>query len=274
MAKQSVAIGIEINPKLVGALFTDRVAGTLRVFCFYLNGETSQFDVPDEGNRESLDGLLAMLNTEENCTSLILDEVVQGRVYVKTGEKHWLYTILRWPGQVPPPLNADIADLPWQVVWRSHESEVLRYVQRNGSERCIAVRSLINENDALRLVRAAKAFTAPVSIPRKQPVRLANVYACLVLLLLGATLGTTIFYASRQPKTVAATTPPVEQARAASDTGEFYLLCNHKISGPYPAKIVAELNTGGLLNDETLCRPANSTEWGRVAAAFSQVARN
>lgn len=275
MAKQSVAIGIEINPKLVGALFTDRIGSTLRVFCFYTNGETSQFDVPAEDNCESLGGLLVALNAEETCTSLILDEVVQGRVYVKTGDKHWLYTVLRSPGQIPPPLNADIADLPWQKVWQSHESEVLRYAQPDSSERCLAVRTLINENDASRLVRAARAFTAPVSIPRKQPTRLVHVYAGLMLLLLGATLATTIFYASRQPRLVAAAPPaPIEQARTASDTGEFYLLSNHKISGPYPAKIVTEMNAGGLLNDETLCRPASSTEWGRVAAAFSQVARN
>ena len=76
MAKQSVAIGIEVNPKLVGALFTDKVGSLLRVFCVYTNGETSQFDVAEENNRESLRGLLAALNTEETCTSLILDEVV------------------------------------------------------------------------------------------------------------------------------------------------------------------------------------------------------
>jgi hypothetical protein len=175
---------------------------------------------------------------------------------------------------MPPPLNADIAELPWQKMWQSHESEVLRYVQSDGPERCIAVRTHINENDASRLVRAAKAFTAPISIPRKQPTRLIHVYASLVLLLLGATLGTTIFYASRQPRVMAAAPAPVEQVTTASETGEFYLLYNHKISGPYPTKVVADMCASGLFNDETMCRPANATEWGHVTTAFPRVARN
>ena len=83
MSKQSLAMGIEVNPKLVGALFTDKIGDTLRVYCYYTTGETSQFDVPEEDNRENLRSLLATLNTEETCTSLIQDEVVQGRVYVQ-----------------------------------------------------------------------------------------------------------------------------------------------------------------------------------------------
>jgi len=269
-------MGIEINPKLVGALFTDRVGSTLRVFCFYTTGETSQFDVPDEDNRESLRGLLAMLNTEETCTSLILDEVVQGRVYVKSGNKYWLYTFLRWPGQVPPPLNADVAELPWQKIWQSHESEVLRYAQPDGAERCIAIRTHINENDASRLVRDSKAFTAPISVSHKKPANLIHAYASLVILLLCASLGTTVFFAMHQPHVVAAaaSAPAVAQAKAPVAAGDYYLLSNHKISGPYSAKVIADMSAGGIFNDDTMCRPANATEWGKVASAFPRVASN
>lgn len=276
MAKQSVAIGIEVNPKLVGALFTDKVGSLLRVFCVYTNGETSQFDVAEENNRESLRGLLAALNTEETCTSLILDEVVQGRVYIKSGNDHWLYTMLRWPGQVPPPLNADVANLPWKTCWRSHESEVLRYVQQDGPERCIAIRTHINEDDASRMVRASKAFSTPVSAPRREPSRPLPVYAVLAILLLVATLGTSIFLAVRQPRVVAAAQPAPAAAptKAIVESGDYYLLFNHKISGPYPAKVVADMSAGGLFNDDTMCRPANATEWGRLAAAFPKMARN
>lgn len=275
MAKQSVAMGIEINPKLVGALFTDRVGSTLRVFCFYTNGEISQFDVPDEDNRESLRGLLAMLNTEETCTSLMLDEVVQGRVYVKSGDKYWLYTVLRWPGQVPPPLNADLAELPWKKVWQSHEAEVLLYVQPDGLERFIAVRTHINENDASRLVRSSRAFTAPISVPRKQASNPLHVYASIVLLMFGLSVASTIFFALRQPRVVAAASAPaIAQAKAPVATGDYFLLCNHKISGPYPAKVVADMSASGLFSDDTMCRPANATEWGKVVAAFPRLASN
>ena len=274
MSKYSLAMGIEVNPKLVGALFTDKIGDSLRVFCYYTNGEISQFDVPEEENRESLRGLLATLNTEETCTSLIQDEVVQGRVFVQSGKDHWLYTLLRSPGQTPPPLNADIADLPWQVCWRSFEAEVLRYAQTDGPERCIAIRTHINENDASRLVRTSKAFTRPVSIPRKQPHRWLYAYIAIALLALGAVIGGTLFYTFKQNRTVAALPKQVAPAKVDSESGAYYLLFNHKISGPYPAKVIADMSASGLFNDETMCRPENSTEWGKIAAVFPRVAQN
>lgn len=272
----SLAVGIEVNPKLVGALFTDKIGDTLRVFCFYTNGETSQFDVPEEDNRESLRSLLATLNTDDTCTRLIHDEVVQGRVYVQTGKQHWLYTFLRTPGQIPPPLNADVGDLPWQVCWRSQDAEVLRYEQHQGPERCLAIRTRINENDASRLVRTSKAFVRPVSAARKQTQSLTNLYLGVALLALGILVSATLFYTIKQGHVTIAAIPaaPALQAKAAPEAGSYYLLYNHKISGPYPAKVIADMSAGGLFNDETMCRPENSTEWGKVAAAFPHVAQN
>lgn len=275
MIKNSLAMGIEINPKLVGALFTDKIGDTLRIFCFYTNGETSQFDVPHEDNRDSLRSLLSTLNTEETCTSLILDEVVQGRVYVQANNQHWLYTLLRSPGNIPPPLNADIADLPWQVCWRSHEAEVLRYHRPDDSERCLAIRTRIGENDAARLVKTSKAFTHPVSIPRKQPQRWLHLNLAMALLALGVLAAATLFYTFKQSHRAAAAAPVAAvQAKALPAAPGYFLLYNHRISGPYPAKVIADMNAGGLFNDETLCRPENSMEWGKLVAAFPPVARN
>ena len=276
MTKNSLAMGIEVNPKLVGALFTDKIGDSLRIFCYYANGEISQFDVPEDDNRESLRGLLASLNTDETCTSLIQDEVVQGRVFVQSGKDHWLYTVLRCPGQIPPPLNADIADLPWQVCWRSFEAEVLRYSQPDGPERCMAIRTHINENDASRLVRTSKAFIRPVSIPRKQPQRWLHAYVAIALLAVGSVVGGTLYYTFRQSHaTVTATKPAADApAKVIADGGEYYLLYNHKISGPYPAKVIADMSIGGLFSEDTMCRPGNSTEWNRIAAVFPRVARN
>lgn len=276
MSKNSLAMGIEIKPQLVGALFTDKIGETLRVFCYYTNGEISQFDVPEDDNRESLRSLLATLNTDDTCTSLIQDEVVQGRVYVKTDKEHWLYTMLRSPGQIPPPLNADIADLPWEVCWRSHEAEVLRYTRAEGPERCIAIRTHISENDASRLVQSSKAFTRPASVPQKQPQRRDNAYVGPALFVLGLLMCVTLFFTVKQSRVVVSAPAPAIQAKKVEPEvrGGYYLLYNHKISGPYPAKVVADMSASGLFNDETMCRPENTTEWGKLAAAFPRVAQN
>lgn len=269
-------MGIEVNPKLVGALFTDKIGDTLRVFCYYTNGETSQFDVPEEDNRESLRSLLATLNTEETCTSLIQDEVVQGRVYVQADKEHWLYTMLRSPGQIPPPLNADIANLPWQVCWRSSQgAEVLRYTQPEGPERCVAIRNHLSENDASRMVRTSKAFTRPMSVSQKQPPRRDNALIGTALLVLGLLMCVTLFFTVKQSHVVVSVPAPAVQAKVVPvPSGGYFLLYNHRISGPYPAKVVADMSASGLFNDETMCRPENSTEWGKLAAAFPRLAQN
>ena len=149
--------------------------------------------------------------------------------------------------------------------------------QPDGPERCIAIRTHINENDASRLVRTSKAFTRPVSVPRKQPHRWLYAYIVAALLALGTVIGGTLFYTFKKaPVTVAAEPKQIQTAtaRVESTGGGYFLLYNHKICGPYPAKVVADMSANGLFNDETMCRPENSTEWGKVAAAFPRVAQN
>jgi hypothetical protein len=59
--KRSMAVGIEMNPKLIGALLTDQVDNTLRVFCFYTSGRLSQFDVPAAENQDNWHSLFSWM---------------------------------------------------------------------------------------------------------------------------------------------------------------------------------------------------------------------
>jgi len=267
MTKQPKALGIEINPRLVGVLFTEKLGNTLRLFCYYVNGEISQFDAPAEENEASVRALFSTLNLEETCTSLILDEVVQGRVYVENENGHWLYTLLKATSNTLPPLNSDLGELPWQVIWRSQEAEVLHYGQLGDPEHCFALRSQISESDAVRLIQNSKAFTNPVSIPRKKVYRrpylkIALAMLAAVGLVAASVIGTLQFngHASAAPLA-----PAVKAAAAVSPTAGCFLLYKHQISGPYPVKVVADLNAGGLLDAETLCRPENSADWIKLS---------
>lgn len=262
MIKHSQAIGIEINPKLVGVLFTEETGGTLRVFCYYMNAEISQFDAPAEENQDNLRALFASLSLEETCTSLILDEVVQGRIYIQNDNQHWLYTLLKSPSDTLPPLNADLGELPWQIIWRSQEAEVLQYGQLGDPEHCFALRSHVSENDAARLIKSSKAFTNPVSIPRIKTYQRPYLKIAGALLAVGVLVSAAMFFAIKlNPPPGAQTYPVVQTAPAVLPTAGCLLLYKHQISGPYPAKVIADMNAKGLLNPETLYRAENSLDW-------------
>lgn len=269
MIKQPQALGIEINPRLVGVLFTEKIGNTLRLFCYYVNGEISQFDAPAEANEPNVRALFSTLNLEETCTSLILDEVVQGRVYVRNESGHWLYTLLKSTGDTLPPLNSDIGELPWQVIWKSQEVEVLHYGQLGDPEHCFALRSEITEGDAARLIQNSKAFVNPVSIPRKKVYRRPYLKIALAMLavvaLLAATAAVTVQLNGRAAAPAVPAVPAAQTAAAVSPAAGCFLLYKHQISGPYPVKVVANLNAAGLLNAETLCRPENSADWIKLS---------
>jgi hypothetical protein len=265
-------IGIEINPKFVGALFTEKIAKTLRVFCFYTNGDTSQFDMPADENLGSLQHFQSRLNLDENCSSVIIDEVVQGRVYVRSEKNYWLYTLLSTPGNVLPPFNADICNLPWRHCWQSKTADVLEYGKSGDLMHCFAIRTQISENDATRQVVDTKAFRNPSSFHKKQPHRWGCLNIAIGLACLVALIGLTVFLnfkraggKSPQMQVMVAAGSPVE-ASAAS----YYLLSKHHISGPYSVKNIADMNAGGLLDAETMCRPENATEWTSLATLFPQ----
>ena len=251
-------------------LIIEKISDTLRLFCFYTNADITQMDVPAEENRGNLQALFSTLNMEETCSSLILDEVVQGRVYVKKDNQHWLYTLLKSSQESMPPLNADLADLPWRVIWRSQEAQVLENGQPGDAEHCYAIRKDISENDAERMVKNSKAFTKPVSIPRKQPQRWVYANIVIALLAVGILVSTTIVYTFKQSNHAVvqklAENPAVPGISVAAGC---FLLYNHQITGPFPVKFIADLNTASLLNPEVLCRLENSNDWIKPADLLS-----
>jgi hypothetical protein len=268
MSKHIQALGIDINPKSIGVLFTDNDAETIRCFCYFTNAEVSQFDMPAQENIENLRYLFTTLNMEATCTSFVLDEVVQGRVFSIAGEKRWLYTLLKSPRGTMPPMNTDISNLPWKVIWRSPEVEVLQLGQAGNQEYCFAIRNEINDADASRLMKNSRAFTNPVSVARQDRSRWGYAYIAAALLVVSTIVGGTLYYTFKQNRT--APVPVVASAKAndgmtAPPVAKCFLLYNHRIAGPFPADVVAEMNKAGLLSAETLCRPESSSDWVKLS---------
>ncbi len=257
--------GIEINPKFVAACFTEQIENKLRVFCFFANGGTSQFELSAEENLRHLQSFYSKLNTDDTCSSVILDEVVQGRVYVRSGKNCLIYTLLSTPGNGLPSFDGDIGDLPWTYCWRSQAVDVLEYGKPGDPGHCFAIRTQISENDAQRLVKESKAFTNPLSVRKRKPHRRLYLAVGVVLVLLGMLIGLTIFY-NFKPK--ASNPIPAVEVIVEPRADTYYLLCNHQITGPYPVGIVSSLQAGGLLNPETMCRSDKSTEWVGLTTLF------
>lgn len=265
--------GIEINPKFVGALFTERVEETLRVFCFYINGGTSQFEVPAEANRDNLHHFFSKLNMDATCSSVVIDEVVQGRIHARSGAKHWLFTLLSAPGNVLPPFDADIFSLSWHLRWQSQETDILEFGKPGDFVHCLAIRTLISENSAARLLKESRAFTNPVSVRKKSFSRrfvLSGIAGALFLGITAVLAGSLI--ATQMQKTPTPVSTPV--ARPANTAvkqpaaEKYYLLNSRQITGPYTPAGIADMKACGLLSPETLCRPENATEWTRLDTVF------
>lgn len=266
MNKKTQTLGIEINPKLIGALLTEKIGDTLRLFCFYTNANISQVDVPAEENADNLRGLFTTLNMEETCTSLVLDEVVQGRAYFKNEERHWLYTLLKSSQNTLPSFNADFADLPWRVIWRSSDTQVLEFGAVDEAEHCFCIRKEISEEDSARIMKNSKAFTKPLSIPRKQSQRWIYTNLGLAVLGLAALMAGALVYTLKE--NIHAPLPAAPGHTAVAPTGSavgYFVLYNHQISGPFPLKVITDLNAAGLLNADVLCRPENSNDWIKPA---------
>jgi hypothetical protein len=269
MGKQFEPLGIEINPKRVGVLLTDHIGDTLRLFCFYTNATISQMDVSAEENRDNLSALFVTLGMEETCSSFILDEVVQGRLYVKSDDKHWLYTLLKSSSDTLPALNADLAGLPWRMAWLSRDTQVLEYGWPGDGEHCFCIRKEISEEDASRLVKNSKAFIKPVSTPRKPRPARSSAGLVAAMLTSAVLISAAIVYAVEQGGHAPAQSPAIAQASpGAPQPSGFYLLYNHQISGPFPAKTIADLNTSGLFAQDVLCRQEGATDWIKPADAL------
>lgn len=264
MNSRSQTIGIEINPTQIGALFTSTDVDQIRLFCYYTNGTVSQFDMPAEENMENLRQLFDTLKMEPTCTSLILPEAVQGRVFINKNGQDWLYTILKSPGQVAPPLNSDIANQDWQRAWKGPDAEILYHTNPNGAGRSYAIRSEISSNDAARLMQSSRAFSKPVSPRFKTARNRLNTYLLLSLIGLSLLSTATACYRTGGRETSSASVPRLFAAPATSGPG-YYLLYAHRISGPFPAKVVTDLVAAGLINNETMCRADGASDWTKVS---------
>lgn len=265
MSNASNTIGIEINPNLIGAMFTERIGNTLRFFCFYTNSQISQFDVEADQNKEPLNSLFSKLKMEETCTSLILDEVVQGRLFVQAKGQLFVYTFLKAFGETLPPLNADLAAYDWNVIWRAQETEILECVDDRAGRGCYAIRTQISQNDAAQLMMASKAFSSPISKPRTKKFNWRSLVTGTLLALLALFIGCTIYFASRQTSQLVPPAAGTVVATAPEGGLNYFLLCNHKISGPFPAKVVSAMNASGLLPADALYRPENASDWLKIS---------
>jgi hypothetical protein len=274
MAKHQNVIGLEINPKFVGALFTNQVDDLIHVFCFYVNGEVAQFDMSAKDNLDGLRHFFTKMNMEETCSSVVIDEVVQGRFYVRSQEDHWLYTLLASPGNLLPLSGADICQLPWRTCWQSPEAEILEYGGSGDTAHCYAIRTAITETDAARLVKQSKAFINPVSVRRKPPRNHLLLNLGVGLACVGIPLALTLFY-TLKPRAHAASEPRAAVAARAhfrpvsgGSGNRYYLLYNHQISGPYTDQTISAMRAGGLLNADAMCRADGATEWASLSTLF------
>jgi hypothetical protein len=261
---------VEINPSMVGALFTDRNGDQMRLCVYYANGDTVQFDVPEHENRDSLQNLFSKLDMASGCTSVILEKVVRGRVYGERDGKLQLYTLLATAGDELPAIQANICDLPWQVVWASSEAEVLRLTDAKRDWDCYAIRSLVSPVDAEKLYRSAHAFVNPTTIPaKKQNFRLAASHVVTAALLLVAVgLGWILGYQSNKGIPVRAVELPVRQSAApvvetpkASPDLRVQMLSARKISGPFSLAEVENMKAEGTLPADAVFRTEGTTEW-------------
>lgn len=256
---------------MIGALFTDRVGDRLRVFCFYLNGDAGHFDVPDEGNRDSLHALFSKLDMVDQCTSVILEKVVRGRIYVEREGVLQSYTLLATPGDVLPAFNSEIYNLPWKTVWASQEAEVLKLSGAGNAVHCYAIRSRINDVDAPELYRSSCAFTNPMFAAERltQPyywVRpLAAAAGVVAVLALGWWLGYSTasgkgaeHVAARELKLESRS----ERARPVpAEEIKVQMLANRVITGPFTARELSQMNEGGKIPADAMFRVAGDVEW-------------
>jgi hypothetical protein len=254
---------LEVNASMIGALFTDRAGDRLRVFCFYLNGDTGQFDVPAEANRDSLHHLFSKLDMVGQCTSFILEKVVRGRLYVERDEKLECYTLLATPGDSLPPLNADICDLPWKSVWAGQEVEVLRLASTRRGARCFAIRSQVRDMDADALYRSSNAFVNPHSITQnasEHSAVLRNVVTA-ALLVVAVSLGWLVGYnTERDSATPHVSARAVENTVAIAET-KVQMISDRTITGPFAMAELAQMNKEGKLPSDSLFRLDGGTDW-------------
>lgn len=265
MSKRNTKVNaLEINADMIGALFTDRVGDRLRVFCFYVNGDTGQFDAPLAENCDSLHSLFAKLDMVGQCTSVVLEKVVRGRIYVENNGALHSYTLLATPGVALPSLNAEIHNLPWKTIWASQEADILRLNGGGGATHCYAIRSPVNDVEAPALYRSSNAFLEPQSATEKgggvyQWGRQAAVVAVMAAVFcLGWWLGHSENGTGAQRVAAREITKTKITANAQSQA---QMLANRAITGPYTMAELGQMNQDGKIPADAMFRVVGSTEW-------------
>lgn len=258
-------LGIELNPKLIGALFTDQVDDTVRLFCYFNNGETAQFEIPAAQNRENLMSFYATLKIDETCTCMIVPDVVMGRMYARHNDRHYLYTVFKSKAGTACALDTNIISAGWPVIWQMPGIEILQAASSGRKPSSIAIRTQVGETDATRMMSESRVFTQPTTKIHRPRRSLVPVYFTIAFLVLGAFAGGAIYYnfwANRKP----VDPEPVFSQAAPVEPGEqnIFLLFDHRISGPYSAESIYQLTSAGMLPTQALWRPENGNEWKKL----------
>ncbi|MCX8091873.1 MAG: DUF4339 domain-containing protein [Verrucomicrobiae bacterium] len=264
--KPTTLRGLEINPKMVGAIFTDASEDALRVFCIYINGDTHEFELPIEDNRESLHALYAQLDMLDKCDSAIVESVVQGRVYAQDDKTCWMYTVLATSGSCAPDVRSNIHHLPWKRLWTAKGTEVLQLGRRGRGNYCYAVRTEITDEDLRQTLKRARAFLNPVPPSIRSPAPTVTLAALLALAAILA--GGTLWYHLRndRPAEIRARAAPAAQPTAPAaqnHEARYYWLDNGQIQGPLSWSTLREWQRTGRLKPDSLLRAEGELDWRR-----------
>lgn len=255
--------GMEINTKLLGALFTDTIGDRLSVFCLYLNGEALQFDLPTEGNIASVDELFRQFDLFRKGNSVVVEHIVQSRIYVEETKGIWMYELLATEGSRCPSLDQNLHGLPWKCVWSGRGTEILKLEHGRG-DYCFAVRSPIIAEQLRHTLHETKALLNPKM--QSKPKRLSSFTVASVVV--GAVLIVGIVTGYRWIRNGEGVTPTVVSARSVVSTAvapaaptNYFLLANREQSGPFPLEKILEREKTGQLPADALIRAEQSADW-------------
>jgi hypothetical protein len=254
--------GIEINPKLVGAIFTETTDDVVRVFCLYVNGDTLQFEVPVEENQASLNVLFRQLDMLDKCSSAIAAQVVQGRIYAQDEKSCWMYTLLGTAGSRSPGMKSNIHLLPWKRIWSAKGTEVLRLGGRWRRNCCYAVRTEITEEEMSKTIAQSQPFVRPTPPPARRALSLATLSVLFLIAALLAGGATWFHFRNKTPLVVNASHHPKPPSPPqTAPPSNYYLLVNREIKGPLPMSSVLQMQQSGAITPETLARLDGELDW-------------
>jgi hypothetical protein len=260
----TVLEGVEINPKMVGAIFTEVVGESLRVFCLYVNGDTFECVVPAQENQQNIATIFAQLDMPENCMSLIAERVVQERLYSQEDKAAWMYTLLATEGSHSPGLSSRMDRLPWKTVWRTQTTEVLLLKGFWSKNYCYAVRAELTGEDLKNSLAKYRPLVHPLLPPTKRTVPLVTLI--VLFLIIGLLAGGAAWFRSRYhvPLPVRASVPekPLSVTGVAPPK-KYCLLLNREIQGPFEMPVVLTLRASGMVTPDTLIRLDGELDWHR-----------